>query len=1646
VPYTLHLKGCYQQHILCSRTSTPIPRKRTQVVFPTEREGTLKAYRAVLIASAGILCAGLASAACKLHFEASDKPVTLENELVKIVVDPARGGTVSSFVFKPAAADLTATWRDQPVGQGFGLFIDRVITPPRKKVRNYETSPYVAEAVADKPEEAAVRVTGRSPTGVGKIIQFSKTYRLKQGSAELVVDYSVSNLGRSPVIASIWTTNVVRAGSAAEPLLYFYPTPRGTRVERYARPSKAVNVFLDDAPAAWCGAMGEGNHLGLAASMDYSTLKMLYSYLPGKTADQDFPTLEWWTRNILLKPVKPLEGEAWAGKPWQTRVSIMPLAGLPRLDGYARGLAAAIEIKEGQIAVSLLSACRRKVSLGVLLGPASGPPARKRSDALELAAGQPVTRSFGPADEKTGIVARVEVREGSELLLACERPFGPPEALAGYVHKPRREKLPEARVDASSRLTRAFVTPHVKWATPSKRGKVKTLFMVRSTMQREIVELAQRMDLDFSVVPTQYSHWHASSSNAGLMFYYPGLDPIAEFHSRLAGGKWDAVCIASRYWTLIPEKTRKLLMDRVRGGMALINVNPRHLTPDVRAVFQGPKSAAGSAVIRANVPFAALPVLDVDPTGERWVTAIELGKGRIVLLNYETTRPSDRRSDMTSLTPAIQSGALPEWPAHEYYYSLLARTFLWAAGRLPEKPMRFDLGPAGDIAVGRGGSVQVRAADLRGGTLRFAAHMRSGDPVAEGTLQLQGDGTASIPLPKMTRAGALFLDVWLLDGDKVVDWGTAALRVASPLRSVILRLPDAAYVPGTEWKAEVETESEAAILGATLRLTATDAHERLVLRKEMNVDIAPGSNRWEMPLRLAAPLTVRHKVRASILTDAGEIGRADALLYARTRRQADFDFLVWGAGWVSHISFPARRQIRKIGVNIYETGAPAVRRAVSNDYIRSRCDEILRDDMAIALQSINWMGGYPDRKSPLVRLYCLDDPTYMKGVREGIQRTLRGLDKMNVIVCSTGDEISIGNYASFNDYCQSRFTVQAFRKWLADRYGTIANLNAEWDTDYGSFAEVPGIRFADVEKKPNKAPWAEFRTFMETRMTNYLDTFAGEIHKVVPGARTGFDGNSTLCSYNGFDWWRISGVCDMITLYRTAAAEYYLGSFFRARGVKPHFSMWLSASAGEELSYRPWEMLFKGMTSVDYWYEPLLLNPDLTINEFATRLGEQVTEIRKGIGTLILSAKRRHDPVAILYSQAGVHAATIEGMNGRPGPAELNRDHFAWAHLTEDAGLTAEFISYEQLARGYLQEAGYRVLILPLCYALSDEEAAQIRKFVEAGGLLICDARPGLYNEHVRRVRPARLDAFLGIESTGARLPSASSVEINVREPFELPWGPVDRDLQVTDATALGRARVAAGTKPIEFGGMLIKSRDTDTAVVPAVITATRGNGLVYCLNLPVWRYEEIRGTDRSRQLVALLLEMFGRVGVKPPLPVKVAGRPAPELSTARFAWGDGLYVGLLKALNSRSGEQDGTLAWHKAGFVYDVRAGRLLGRQAETTVTLSEKRPLLLAWLPYEVAGLTAAGPSEAQPLVPAKIRFTVAASSGKPTHHVLRCTVSDPSGAVRQCYSRNVVAENGSGVYELTLALNDPPGQWTVRAEDVVSGKSCEVKITKR
>ena len=107
--------------------------------------------------------------------------------------------------------------------------------------------------------------------------------------------------------------------------------------------------------------------------------------------------------------------------------------------------------------------------------------------------------------------------------------------------------------------------------------------------------------------------------------------------------------------------------------------------------------------------------------------------------------------------------------------------------------------------------------------------------------------------------------------------------------------------------------------------------------------------------------------------------------------------------------------------------------------------------------------------------------------------------------------------------------------------------------------------------------------------------------------------------------------------------------------------------------------------------------------------------------------------------------------------------------MLRDAGLQYNFLSYADVIQGGIPPE-YKVLILPACLCLADAEARKIEAFCRAGGTVIADYMPGLWDQHGRgRPGGGVLDALFATQH---------DPDLKARDVFNGTglWAEVDQD------------------------------------------------------------------------------------------------------------------------------------------------------------------------------------------------------------------------------------------------------------------------------
>ena len=276
------------------------------------------------------------------------------------------------------------------------------------------------------------------------------------------------------------------------------------------------------------------------------------------------------------------------------------------------------------------------------------------------------------------------------------------------------------------RLPGTWKTYHVKWLKPLSEGRLKVLFIIPFSSSREVVELAQRLDLDYTVIMNAgRSSWARGGGGGGgaapttLMGVEADavLEEIASQRLNLLF-RYDVIVIGKVSWEVIPKKYRTLILKHVERGTGLTYVSPNRL----KHVTDGDKEYAKEHGLKTNenelynklfridenpevakmitkaLPFDLIPLKRLNTPQEFaslkkiqlylngthkqvpvCITTSHNGKGRVLALQYFDIDLNVRLKNPTRLTPDVEYSQT----MYDYFYALLARCVRWSSGYDP---------------------------------------------------------------------------------------------------------------------------------------------------------------------------------------------------------------------------------------------------------------------------------------------------------------------------------------------------------------------------------------------------------------------------------------------------------------------------------------------------------------------------------------------------------------------------------------------------------------------------------------------------------------------------------------------------------------------------------------------------------------------------------------------------------------------------------------------------------------------------------------------------------------------------------------------------------------------------------------------------
>jgi len=562
-----------------------------------------------------------------------------------------------------------------------------------------------------------------------------------------------------------------------------------------------------------------------------------------------------------------------------------------------------------------------------------------------------------------------------------------------------------------------------------------------------------------------------------------------------------------------------------------------------------------------------------------------------------------------------------------------------------------------------------------------------------------------------------------------------------------------------------------------------------------------------------------------------------------------------------------------------------------------------------------------------------------------------------------------------------------------------------------------------------------------------------------PAAHIAVSGTQATNAYDGADWSRLDRVIDDFLSYDGGNQWDMHRSFAKPNSM---IGFWTGyGSHGLAVQNAIWTAAIHNVLHPNIFWMYSFLNPDMTYSASARDMGRAFSSLRfEGVGKLLMESKRQQDGIALYYSMPSIHAASILGYHQRssddddevPDKARLsfpaNRD--GWVKTIKDLGLQFDFVSSEDVAKNPISNEKYKVLILPLAFALSNEELQHIEQFASNGGVVITDSSPGLMDQHC-----------------------AWQMSDAVNKLFGITTGPSDkRELKLTDDQVELKSQAQTWAIPsIVLTGMRLAETDvkasSGTPLVQigkgdAAIVHNVGKGWTIYLNTTWDQYPKQRANNFGgvayRELAGAILQ---KAGVRPSIQVLTPdGHPVSQAQIARYEFGNSEVLAIvkenvaLKGIVGRDGvttyndtklgevaRQELTIKLPQKMYVADVRAGKQFGYTdvVRTSILIGDALVLGLSRAENQINlnGVHSAQRGD-------HVTFELASSTNKTS--LVRCHVFGPDGSLSSSYSTNVLLQNGRGSFVLPFALNDAPGKYLIKVTDVVSGASMEKSIELR
>ena len=405
-------------------------------------------------------------------------------------------------------------------------------------------------------------------------------------------------------------------------------------------------------------------------------------------------------------------------------------------------------------------------------------------------------------------------------------------------------------------------------------------------------------------------------------------------------------------------------------------------------------------------------------------------------------------------------------------------------------------------------------------------------------------------------------------------------------------------------------------------------------------------------------------------------------------------------------------------------------------------------------KAINWLfedarerrRADPGDPSVFVRQPGLSDTAWLERIRARLAQVVRDEAPHRPLFYNLGDETGIADLAAAWDFDQSPASLDGFRTWLRTQYADLGALNRQWGAGYAAWGDVlPELTDAALRRTDgNFSAWSDFKAWMDVAFSRAVQSGADAVHAADPAALAALEG-AQAPGWGGYDYSLLAPAVDLLEIYDVGNALDLATAFNPAL-----LPVRTSFGSGPREMHAAWRHVLHGGRGVVVWDEANdVVGPDGQAGPRGLEIAAMARAITP-VAALLRQSQPDPDPVAVFYNQESFRLGWL--LDRQAGDrdwaardAEREYDDNAWRasrrvmlQRLAEIGVQPRIVSSASLAAGglaagALRDGPVRVLMLPHAIALSDADVAAIAAFRAAGGTVLADTEPGVFDGHGRR-------------------------------------------------------------------------------------------------------------------------------------------------------------------------------------------------------------------------------------------------------------------------------------------------------------------------